>query len=96
MVNGLVKKDLHVSSMKDFSEDRKMSLEDELNREGFRVIAVAYKEIDKGKKVFEVKDESELILVGFLAFFDPPKSKQTDWPRQWFAPLPVSIGKYRY
>ena len=62
-----------ISSMKDFSEDRKMSLEDELNREGFRVIAVAYKEIDKDKKVFEVKDESELILVGFLAFFDPPK-----------------------
>jgi len=62
-----------VSSMKDFSEDRKMSLEEELNREGFRVIAVAYKEIDKDKKIFEIKDENELTLVGFLAFFDPPK-----------------------
>ena len=60
-------------SMKDFSEDRKLSLEEELNKEGFRVIAVAYKEIDPNQKVFANEDEKELVLVGFLAFFDPPK-----------------------
>ncbi len=63
-----------VLSMKDFTDDRKLSMEEELNKEGFRVIAVAYKEVLAEKKVFTLEDEGELILVGFLAFFDPPKA----------------------
>lgn len=51
----------------------KTSIEEELNKEGFRVIAVAYKEVDNSKSVFNIEDESGLVLVGFLAFFDPPK-----------------------
>ncbi|MEI7688698.1 MAG: magnesium-translocating P-type ATPase [Candidatus Nomurabacteria bacterium] len=49
------------------------SIEEELNKEGFRVIAVAYKEVEVDKSVFNIEDESGLVLVGFLAFFDPPK-----------------------
>ena len=47
----------------------------ELNAEGFRVIALAYKGIPctAEEPVYSVKDESELILLGFLAFLDPPK-----------------------
>jgi Mg2+-importing ATPase len=62
-----------VISLKDFTNEKKLSIEEELNKEGFRVIAVAYKETDMDKKVFDVKDEYDLTFVGFLAFFDPPK-----------------------
>ena len=44
-----------------------------LNKDGFRVIAVAYKVLKDYKKEYSVKDESELTLLGFMAFLDPPK-----------------------
>jgi Mg2+-importing ATPase len=67
------------TTLKDFGDEKKISIEKELNEQGFRVIAVAYKENDVAQKVFDVKDEYEMTFVGFLAFFDPPKStvKQT-------------------
>ncbi|HJV67150.1 MAG TPA: magnesium-translocating P-type ATPase [Geomonas sp.] len=45
-----------------------------LNREGFRVLAIAYREFPRDKTVFTLQDESELILLGYTAFFDPPKA----------------------
>jgi len=65
--------DSKVFSLKDFSDEKKIHIEEELNREGFRVIAVAYKETSSDKKVFGMEDENEMTFVGFLAFFDPPK-----------------------
>ena len=44
-----------------------------LSRQGFRVLAIAYREYPKDKEVFSAADESGLILLGYLAFFDPPK-----------------------
>jgi Mg2+-importing ATPase len=44
-----------------------------LNSDGFRVVAVAYKEIDASRTAYSVADESELILLGYIAFLDPPK-----------------------
>ena len=44
-----------------------------LSAEGYRVLAIAYREFDRTKPVFAVADESELILLGYIAFFDPPK-----------------------
>jgi Mg2+-importing ATPase len=51
-----------------------------LNGEGFRVIALAYKEMPgaKDEPVYSVKDESDLILQGFLAFLDPPKETASE------------------
>ncbi len=51
-----------------------------LNGEGFRVIALAYKEMPgaKDEPVYSVKDESDLILLGFLAFLDPPKETASE------------------
>jgi len=48
----------------------------ELNSEGFRVIAVAYRTFpgDSSEPHYTVKDESNLTLLGYLAFLDPPKS----------------------
>jgi Mg2+-importing ATPase len=58
----------------------RQKLVDELNGEGFRVIALAYKEFPRGEgpREFEVKDESGLILKGFLAFLDPPKQEAAE------------------
>lgn len=44
-----------------------------LNADGFRVIAVAYKEIDAHEDVYTVADENDLTLLGYIAFLDPPK-----------------------
>ena len=44
-----------------------------LSTDGYRVLAIAYKEFPKDKKVFSVADEQQLILLGYIAFFDPPK-----------------------
>lgn len=43
------------------------------NRDGLRVIALAYLDVESQKTDFSVADESNLILCGFLAFLDPPK-----------------------
>jgi Mg2+-importing ATPase len=54
---------------------KRRQLADDLNGQGFRVIALAYKQMPGGSDapVYSVKDESDLILLGFLAFLDPPK-----------------------
>jgi Mg2+-importing ATPase len=44
-----------------------------LNDDGLRVIAVAFKEMPKGLHNYSIKDESDLTLLGFVAFLDPPK-----------------------
>ncbi len=53
---------------------------DDLNGQGFRVIAVAYKEMPgaSDEPKYGVKEESDLILLGFLAFLDPPKDTAAD------------------
>lgn len=43
------------------------------SEDGFRVIAVAYKEIGNGRADYTMQDESDLIFAGFMTFFDPPK-----------------------
>ena len=44
-----------------------------LNREGLRVVAVAAKHLPPVKEQYSVADESELTLIGHIAFLDPPK-----------------------
>jgi len=44
-----------------------------LNEDGFRVVAVAYKEIANPKRSYSVDDETDLTLLGCIAFLDPPK-----------------------
>lgn len=45
-----------------------------LSRHGYRVLAVAYRKVEL-KAAYSVQDEKELVLAGFLAFFDPPLEK---------------------
>lgn len=50
-----------------------ISMTDELNAQGMRVIAVAQKKDPAVEGVFGVKDESEMTLMGYLGLLDPPK-----------------------
>jgi Mg2+-importing ATPase len=44
----------------------------DLSEDGFRVLAVATKRIDK-RPAYSKADECDLVLTGYLAFLDPPK-----------------------
>ncbi|MCE5255976.1 MAG: magnesium-translocating P-type ATPase [Spirochaetaceae bacterium] len=51
---------------------------EKLNREGFRVLGIAYREFPKDKTSFTTADESQLVLLGYIAFMDPPKESVTE------------------
>lgn len=46
---------------------------DSLSADGFRVLAIAYKNFENKKEAYSKDDEKELILKGYIAFLDPPK-----------------------
>jgi len=50
----------------------------DLNVDGFRVIAIAYKELADNRNDYNKNDEKEMTLLGFLAFLDPPKKSASD------------------
>ena len=59
-----------------FTEDLRIkALEvcNQLNAEGMRVLAIAHRSWIEKEKDFAIEDESEMVLIGFLAFLDPPK-----------------------
>jgi Mg2+-importing ATPase len=45
---------------------------DALENQGFRVLGVAYKTVEL-QAAYSKADESDLVLLGYVAFFDPPK-----------------------
>nr|WP_092400791.1 magnesium-translocating P-type ATPase [Candidatus Ichthyocystis sparus] len=44
-----------------------------LNEQGLRVVGVAVKELPPDREAYSINDESEMTLVGYVAFLDPPK-----------------------
>ena len=51
---------------------------DELNEKGFRVLALAQKSNPQPAGAFGVADERDMVLMGYLAFLDPPKETTAD------------------
>ncbi len=49
------------------------SIAKKLNEDGLRVVAVCQKEISSEITSFSISDESNMTLVGFIGFLDPPK-----------------------
>lgn len=72
-ITRLVDRNRQLVPLEDTLRDRALAMAQDLNRQGFRVIAVAYRKFRLGKGSYAVEDESELIWAGVMAFFDPPK-----------------------
>ena len=49
-----------------------------MNKDGLRVIAVCQKQIKDETTNFDVKDENNMTLLGFIGFLDPPKESAKD------------------
>ena len=57
-------------------EDKKqfiLNKVDNLNQNGMRVLAIAQKTNPSPVGAFSIGDEAEMVLIGYLAFLDPPK-----------------------
>ena len=52
---------------------RALEISVRMNRQGMRVLAVAHKSYLSKDRDFSVADESGMVLIGYLAFLDPPK-----------------------
>ena len=62
-----------VQSLTDKLKVKAQKISEEMNRKGMRVLAVAQKSYIEKVGNFSVSDEKEMVLIGFLAFLDPPK-----------------------
>lgn len=69
----MIEKNGQILLMSDEDRARVKDFTVRLNKDGLRVIAVSYKNVPKRKKFYSIKDEDNLIFVGYIAFFDPPK-----------------------
>jgi len=65
--------DRNARPLGDSDREQVRAMAHELNDQGFRVLAVAYRRFPLGRKTYGVADESDLVLAGFMAFLDPPK-----------------------
>ena len=59
-------------------KSRILATVDDLNEKGFRVLAIAQKSNPSPADAFGVTDECDMVLMGYLAFLDPPKESTAD------------------
>ena len=59
-------------------KSRILATVDDLNEKGFRVLAIAQKSNPSPAGAFCVTDECDMVLMGYLAFLDPPKESTAD------------------
>lgn len=62
-----------VSKITNEIKDNIRSITKNMNKDGLRIIAVCQKNDVAGITDFGVKDESKMVLMGFIGFLDPPK-----------------------
>ena len=65
--------DDEINLLIDVIKDDLLEEYEDLSRDGYRVLGIAYREFPRTKDTFSVADESDLILLGYIAFLDPPK-----------------------
>lgn len=83
ITKGAIEEMLHVSSYVDFAgivtaltpevEAKVLTEVEKLNEKGFRVLGIAQKTNPSRVGEFSIADEQEMVLIGYLAFLDPPK-----------------------
>ena len=71
-----------VQSLTDKLKVKAQKISEEMNRKGMRVLAVAQKSYIEKVGNFSVSDEKEMVLIGFLAFLDPPKPSAAEAIKQ--------------
>ena len=59
-------------------KSRILATVDDLNEKGFRVLAIAQKSNPSPAGAFGITDECDMVLMGYLAFLDPPKESTAD------------------
>lgn len=59
-------------------KSRILATVDDLNEKGFRVLAIAQKSNPSPAGAFGATDECDMVLMGYLAFLDPPKESTAD------------------
>lgn len=88
ITKGAVEEMLEISSYAEYKDEivelteelRKEILEtvSKLNTNGMRVVAVSQKNNPSPEGSFSVKDESNMVLMGYISFLDPPKESSKD------------------
>ena len=61
-------------AMERAARQRLLGLFEQLGEEGFRVLAIAWRDVGPDHPTATVTDEVELVFAGFVAFLDPPKA----------------------
>ncbi len=62
-----------VRSFTGAEEQKIVALEEDFSRQGYRVLAIAYRDVDRQQHAYSPADERDLVFAGFVAFLDPPK-----------------------
>jgi Mg2+-importing ATPase len=64
----------------DLTSEQQKKMQDnhyKLSSQGFRVLGVSYRRTEE-KSTYSVKDERDMIFLGFIAFMDPPKESSKE------------------
>ncbi len=76
----------------DILHDRVSKTVRDLNEDGLRVLAVAYKWLPAENRTYTVNDETDMTLAGYMAFLDPPKeSAKRAIPALWQHGVAVKV-----
>ena len=62
-----------IHPLTDALKTKAQKISEEMNRQGMRVLAVSQKSFIEKDCNFAIEDEKEMVLIGYLAFLDPPK-----------------------
>ena len=62
-----------VIHLTDYIKNKIKQTSENLNQEGMRVLAVAQKNYIPYDREFDVSDEKDMVLMGYIGFLDPPK-----------------------
>ena len=83
ITKGAVEEILEVCSMVDYKgqvfeiteeiKENILSISKQMNKDGLRVVAICQKNDIVDIQKFDVQDESNMVLLGFIGFLDPPK-----------------------
>lgn len=83
ITKGAVEEILSICTMVDYKgkvsqitkeiKDNIKKISKQLNKDGLRIVAICQKNDIENKTNFEVSDEKNMVLLGFIGFLDPPK-----------------------